>query len=432
MIKTISVQQLKVGMYIEDLGISWLRHPFARARWLIKSQEEIKKIKQCGLSSIKIDTIKGIGVDPPTADQLQPPAISLATTTPLPKGAEPEELTAESLAALADTVSVQDEIIQVARVYNEFLIRTRTFFSQVQLGLPINLDEISSDLDELIKSVFRNRYAASALVKLKTFDEYTYTHSVNVCVLALTLGRFLNLPLPKLKALGIGGLFHDLGKIAISKKIVNKPGPLTVDELREIQKHPYLSAKLLKTSDQVSREVIECALLHHERYCGQGYPQGLRSNEIPLSAQIIGLADVYDAMTSDRVYRKKFSQHETLKTMYAARGEEFDPILVSHLVKCLGVYPVGSLVHLNTGEKGLVMDINDNDLIKPKILLIDQPGDVTRNGPQVFDLVNQPEKKSNEVRRIVGVDAPGKWNIDPARYLLDHHSFKPAVAFAPS
>ncbi|MBF0498072.1 MAG: HD-GYP domain-containing protein, partial [Deltaproteobacteria bacterium] len=247
-------------------------------------------------------------------------------------------------------------------------------------GKPIKLEDVASDLDELIQSIFRNRYALSALVKLKTFDEYTYTHSVNVCVLALTLGRFLDFPLQKLRAIGIGALFHDLGKMAIPEKIINKSGPLTMEEFREIQKHPYLSAKLLKNADHVSREVIESALFHHERYCGQGYPKGLKANEIPLAAQVISLADVYDAMTSDRVYRKKISSHETLRIMYAGRAVQFDPVLVSNLVKCLGVYPIGSLVKLNTGEMGLVMDIDSDNLMNPKIMLINELDELGASG----------------------------------------------------
>ncbi|MBF0496090.1 MAG: HD-GYP domain-containing protein [Deltaproteobacteria bacterium] len=423
MIKTISVQQLKVGMYIEDLGMSWLNHPFLRTRRLIKSDQEIKKIEQHGLLSIKINTAKGDDVDPPGDGRARPQAMILSPAEPQSETIEPEELTSEILSALADTVSVQDEIAQATRVYNEFLNRTGIFFSQVQIGKPINLADVASDLDELIQSIFRNRYALSALVKLKTFDEYTYTHSVNVSVLALTLGRFLDFPLPKLRAVGVGALFHDLGKMAIPEKIINKPGPLNMEEFKEIQKHPYLSAKLLKNADHVSREVIECALFHHERYGGQGYPRGLKANEIPLAAQVISLADVYDAMTSDRIYRKKISPHETLRIMYAGRAVQFDPALVANLVKCLGVYPIGSLVKLNTGEMGLVVDIDSYDLMHPKIILINGSDASGRHLPQVLDLARQSEEKSKNTRRIVGVDAPEKWNIDPAKYLLNEPSF---------
>ncbi|MBF0527512.1 MAG: HD-GYP domain-containing protein [Deltaproteobacteria bacterium] len=423
MIKTINVQQLKVGMYVEDLGMSWLNHPFLKTRRLIKSDQEIKKIKQYGLLSIKIDTTKGGDVDPAGDGRAQPQTMILSPDEPQAETIEPEELTNETLSALADTVSVQDEMAQVTRVYTEFLNRTRIFLSQVQIEKPINLEEVASDLDELIQSVFRNRYALSALIKLKTFDEYTYTHSVNVCVLALTLGRFLDFPVPMLRAVGIGALFHDLGKMAIPEKIINKPGPLTMEEFGEIRKHPYLSAKLLKNADHVSRETIECALFHHERYGGQGYPQGIKANEIPLSAQVISLADVYDAMTSDRIYRKKISSHETLRIMYAGRAVQFDPILVSNLVKCLGVYPIGSLVKLNTGEMGLVMDIDSHDLMNPKIILINDSDQSDAHSPQVLDLANQSGAKSKNARRIVGVDAPEKWNIDPAKYLFNDPSF---------
>ncbi|MBF0476292.1 MAG: HD-GYP domain-containing protein [Deltaproteobacteria bacterium] len=423
MIKDISVKQLKIGMYIEDMAASWLNHPFLRTKRLIKSEEEIKKIKHYGILSVKINTGKGIDTD--QSDDVQDLS---QVAAPDPPGSETEvarpissELNAtppSAPAAATDTVPLRDEMTRVENVYQDTLNKARIFLNQAKNGEPIDLEEVSANVDDLMNSVFRNRYASSTLIKLKTFDEYTYTHSVNVCVLSLTLGRHLDFSPSLLKTLGIGAIFHDLGKTAVPQEILNKPGPLTEKEFEEIKKHSLLGAKILRNTVHISREIIECALYHHEKYNGLGYPKGLKADQIPFLAQVISLADVYDALTSRRVYRGKVAPHETLKIMYGNRGDHFNPALVAKMIKCLGVYPIGSLVTLETGEIGLVADINPDDLIHPQVLLLFDRQARRRSRPEMLDLSIQPHGSGEGAHRIVEVEAPEKRGINPADYLL--------------
>ncbi|MBF0495897.1 MAG: DUF3391 domain-containing protein, partial [Deltaproteobacteria bacterium] len=270
MLKDISVKQLKIGMYIEDMATSWLNHPFLRSKLLIKSEEEIKKIKHYGILSVKINTDKGIDTDQPDdghdlSQVAAPPPPNSETKDTRPKSSGPKPSPPAAPPASADTVSLRDEITRVENVYKDTINKARIFLNQAKNGEPIDLEEVSANVDALMSSVFRNRYASSTLIKLKTFDEYTYTHSVNVCVLSLTLGRYLDFSPNLLKTLGIGAIFHDLGKTAVPQGILNKPGPLTEEEFEEMKKHSLLGAKILRNTRLISREIIECALYHHEK-----------------------------------------------------------------------------------------------------------------------------------------------------------------------
>ncbi|MBF0549963.1 MAG: HD-GYP domain-containing protein [Deltaproteobacteria bacterium] len=423
MLKDISVKQLKIGMYIEDMAVSWLNHPFLRSKRLIKSEEEINKIKHYGILSVKINTDKGIDADQPDDHHdlshviaPGPPGDEAKVTKP--KSSQPKAAPSPAPVTSADPVPLRDEITRVENVYKDTINKARIFLNQAKNGEPIDLEEVSANVDALMSSVFRNRYASSTLIKLKTFDEYTYTHSVNVCVLSLTLGRHLDFSPNLLKTLGIGAIFHDLGKTAVPEDILNKPGPLTEEEFEEMKKHSLLGAKILRNTVHISREIIECALYHHEKYNGLGYPKGLKADQIPFLAQVISLADVYDALTSRRVYRGKVSPHETLKIMYGNRGDHFNPALVAKMVKCLGVYPIGSMVTLETGEIGLVADINPEDLLHPQVLLLFDQRAKRKPRPQMLNLSFQPHGSGEGGHRIVEVEAPEKWDINPADYLM--------------
>ncbi|MBF0496300.1 MAG: HD-GYP domain-containing protein [Deltaproteobacteria bacterium] len=431
MIKEISVKSLKPGMYIEDMCTSWVNHPFVTKKKLIKSAAEIELIKKYGIMSVKINVKRGIDV-PESIDDLDASKIASgisksqasteekAATAGSPTG----EASAKSISLLdavpvpaSDPVPLGREMENVRAVYKDTLKNIRSFIEQTQKQVPLNFEEVSENVDELIKSVYRNRSAATTLIKLKTYDEYTYTHSVNVCVLSLTVGRTLGLSKAALKHLGMGAIFHDLGKVAIPSHILNKPGRLTEEEFEVMKMHPVLTNKLLKDSSDLSSYSLECALSHHEKYGGLGYPQGLKGGQIPLLARIVSLADVYDALTSDRVYREGMSLHAAVKIMYANREDHFDPELLGNFIKCVGVYPIASMVKLNTGEMGLVVDINPDKLLKPQVLILFDSSRKPVSKKEVLNLAKERVVLGGRSRSIVDIDVPEKWGINPAEYL---------------
>ncbi|MBF0477162.1 MAG: HD-GYP domain-containing protein [Deltaproteobacteria bacterium] len=431
MIKEISVKFLKPGMFIEDMCTSWVNHPFVTKKKLIKSEAEIELIKKYGIMTVKINVEKGTDVDE-SIDDLDgakiASGISKSPASTVGKagtaGSPSRETPAKSISLLdavpvpvSDPVPLGQEMENVKAVYNDTLKNIRSFIEQTQKQVPLDFEEVSENVDELIKSVYRNRSAAATLIKLKAYDEYTYTHSVNVCVVSLTVGRTLGLTKTALKHLGMGAIFHDLGKVAIPANILNKPGRLTEEEFEVMKMHPVLTAELLDNSSQLSSHSRECALSHHEKYGGLGYPQGLKGNQIPLLARIVSLADVYDALTSDRVYRAGMPLHAAVKIMYGNREDHFDPELLGSFIKCVGVYPIASMVKLNTGEMGLVVDINPEKLLKPQVLILFDSNRKPVSKKEVFNLAKERVVIGGRSRSIVDIEIPEKWGINPADYL---------------
>ena len=367
MIKEINVRDLKVGMYVEGLGVSWFNHPFVRNKFQITKESEIEKIKECGIITIKIDTEKS--VDLASAVEKQDEQDTLFSVKKLEK--QDDIPPAEQ-----EPVPLKEEIERSEKIYQENLPLVHKLVDDIKKGNKIDARSVNDSVDQLVESVFRNRYAAVALAKLKTYDEYTFTHSINVSVFAIALGRQLNLHRQQLKLLGAGAMLHDIGKSSIPDEILNKPGPLTEEEFGIMKTHPKLGIKHLKRVQDVSQEVLQCILNHHEKMNGKGYPRNLQGAAIGDYAKMVSIADSYDAITSTRVYQKSILAHHALKIIFGLRGEHFYPSFVERFIQVVGIYPIGTLVQLNTNEIGVVTAVNPSNLLYPDIqLLINEKGE---------------------------------------------------------
>lgn len=268
------------------------------------------------------------------------------------------------------TVPLVEELPVADKLYGEAIEYTRDFLEDVRHGRPIDHKSAIPLVDSVIESVFRNESALSSLCKLRRFDEYSYTHSLNVGVLAVVLGRQLGLGKPVLRLLGIAGLFHDVGKALIPKAILNKPGRLSPSELTVMRTHPIEGWHVMKAQKGIHPEALAAVIEHHERFDGKGYPRGLRGEEIGVFSRVIGVVDVYDALTSQRVYKEPTPPARVLSLMYQWRTSDFFPGSVENFIKCLGVYPVGSLVQLTNGEHAVVMELNPATPIRPKVRVL--------------------------------------------------------------
>jgi HD-GYP domain-containing protein (c-di-GMP phosphodiesterase class II) len=277
---------------------------------------------------------------------------------------------AEARPAKTWTVPLEQELPVAEKLYNEALDYTRSFIEDVRSGRPVDHKTAIPLVDEVIESVFRNDTAVASLCKLKRFDEYTYSHSLNVGVLVVVLGRRIGLAKSVLRHVGIAGLFHDVGKARIPKNILNKPGRLSPVELKVMRTHPIEGWHLMKDQKDLHPEALAAVLDHHERFDGKGYPRGLRGEEIGLFARLVGVVDVYDALTSQRVYKEPIPPGRALSLMYQWRLSDFFPGSVEHFIRCLGVFPVGSLVELTNGEHAVVMELNPAAPLRPKIRVV--------------------------------------------------------------
>lgn len=258
---------------------------------------------------------------------------------------------------------------------------------------------------------------------IRDYDDYTYSHSVNVALLSLCLGKKIGLSRGSLYRLGVAGLVHDLGKVEVPKEILNKPGKLTADEFKEIEKHPAKSVgQILKIEAErdLKIKLFLPPLEHHMKYDLSGYPKIRRSQTLSLFGRIIAIADVYDALTSPRTYRPiAFSPEKVLGYMLQGSGRDFDPILLKVFINMVGAYPVGTLVELDTGEKGLVLpSTGQENKGRPKVVLLVSDGQGGFKQGERVDLAHKNTATDSFVRNIVNCLNPSIYGIQPADIIL--------------
>jgi len=254
--------------------------------------------------------------------------------------------------------------------------------------------------------------ASMWLTQLKNKDEYTAIHSLNVCVLSLTFGRALGLAKTELNELGLGALLHDIGKMQVPLEILNKPGELTPEEFEIMKTHPSKGYELLKKEDNLSAEVLNIVKSHHERLSGSGYPDSLLEQNISYYTKIVSITDVYDAITSDRVYNDGMTPHDAMQRLYEWMPDNFDQELMQQFIRTLGIYPIGSVVELKTGHIGLVVKLNENHHLKPVVMLILNRDKEYYPRRKLINLASSIwEKKTGrpEIKRILD---PKEFNID--------------------
>jgi len=269
----------------------------------------------------------------------------------------------------------------------------------------------------MAQSIIRNPDAMICLSQLKMKDEYTALHSLRVSILALVFGRHLGFDEEQLNLLGLGALLHDIGKMKVPNDILNKPGRLTEQEFDIMRSHVPEGVKILEATSDVPSIAIDVARFHHERTAGGGYAKGLKGEQISHFGRIGGIVDCYDAITSDRVYHQGMSSHGALKKMYEWRHKDFDPNLIEQFIQCMGIYPIGSLVEMNTGSIGVVATINRERRLKPHVVMILAADKQPMQPPKVFDLMHPHPGVDDRPLEIKAVLASGTHDINPTDFL---------------
>lgn len=365
MLRKIKIADLAVGMYVVDTGLSWLEHPYLYSRpGPVRGQETLRKIIEAGYEEAFIDTDKGaFGTARSAMDSSQAAPLVAAAA------ADTDEASVSPPREPAPTMPLEQGLAVAGGLYRDCLAIAHDILREVQRGGEVNIEASQRLVDDVIANAVHNSDALIALTKLRIHDAYTFTHGVNVSVLAVAFGSALGLSPLGLKELGLAGLFHDLGKTGVPDAILNKPGKLTVEEFERIKEHPAYGRRLLAgrgLAENILRGVGE----HHEKYDGSGYPRGLAGAAVHPFGRMLGVADVFDALTSRRSYKEAMLPTRALGVLYGMRGKDFPSNLVERFIKFLGPYPVGSFVRVSSGEYGFVRGGNHDRPLFPELLLV--------------------------------------------------------------
>jgi putative nucleotidyltransferase with HDIG domain len=358
----VEVDKLCIGMYVTELDRPWLESPFLFQGFPIRNHDEIEQLRE-SCDFVYIDVEQSIDWKKQESTALQDKEVRFATRA-LNRKSSREKIEYNDKQGFTQTLPEAIMLYSAAKDY------IGNVLEDVRLGNSIDTGAARELADRLAENIVKNENALMWLTQLKNRDEYTSMHSINVCVLSLLFGRFLGLKEDELSVLGLGALLHDVGKMQVPSEILNKPGRLDADEGVVMRRHPEYGHAILKEYEGLHPAVLEIALSHHERFDGSGYPRGLKGKLLNNYALIVSVIDFYDAVTSDRAYHIGISPHEALNMMYAVAAKSFPKELIESFIQCLGIYPIGSLVELESGEVGVVMTVNRQRRLNPILTLV--------------------------------------------------------------
>lgn len=399
-LKTVPVHQLRLGMYLHQLSGSWISHPFWRSKFLLRDLRDIERIREAGIEAVVIDTDQGLDVAPE-------PAAGPAPAAPAPAEPSPETAAEPPLPpphpAIASAGPHFTEALDTAR---RSMGAVMELFTQARLGQALDAQHCVPVVEDVMGSVSDKPGALISIARLKTLDDYTYLHAVACCALMVGLARQMGLPDDKVREAGLAGLLLDCGKAALPPELLNKPGKLSDEEMALMRGHARLGHGMLLKEGGFSAAVLDAVLHHHERIDGSGYPDALAGAKIAPLARMAAICDVYDAVTSRRPYRGPWDPGEAMRFMAQAKGQ-FDTLIFQHFVKAVGIYPVGSLVRLQSNRLAVIVAQGRESLLKPRVKVFYTAEDQHRLSP-AFEL-DLADAAAGD--KIVGVEPPEAWRF---------------------
>lgn len=398
--KRVLTSDLRPGMYIADLNAGWLDHPFLRNHFLIKDQETITQIQKAGIANVYVNVRRGLDVDAPTVDDVM--ANDDAELNKLIEADHPGPLV-EPTPASPHRLQRRAKII-VTHAVNA----VRFVMTDVRMGKPLDLARIEPIAETVAVAVANNPRVLTAVSGLHRECDYTYAHSVRVGVLLASTGHQMGLSEEACSHLALGGMIHDLGKTLVDRNILRKPCRLNDDEMAHMREHVALGLGQINTST-LPELALQVLAHHHERHDGRGYPLGLCGDEIPLAGRMAAVADVYDAISSDRWYHKGISPPQAIRKIFEWR-DHLDNRVVEYFIRTVGVYPAGSLVRLSDQRLAIVSGHSSQNLLRPCVIPIFDTRQ-KRNIPA--EELNLSEIMNHS---IVGFEDPDTWGITPEDY----------------
>lgn len=354
MYKKISIDKLRPGMHVEAIAEQQGQERL-KQKGHISSQEGIERLRQAGVISVIIDTAR-------TREQPE------ATDSEVASKQQDSLVEQQTIVSKIGRVASFSENVSKAReLYNRAKELQKQAMGALQKDEALNLNAFKEMSESLVDSLFSDQDAILCATMIRNKDEYLLEHSINVSILMAAFGRFLELPEQDIKDLALGAFLHDIGKIKVDDAILMKPGKLTADEYTEMKRHVEYGLQAVEGMvglPPIAREVIA---LHHEKLSGDGYPKQLQADDINQYGRMATIVDCYDAITANRCYKDGELSAKAFKILLAEAGTHFDYQLVGQFIKCMGVFPVGSLVELKSGRIGMVLRANKRYPLRPLV-----------------------------------------------------------------
>lgn len=390
MLKKIDTDELRIGMYVHDLGVSWRAHAFLLPRFRIDSAATLQAVRAC-TQAVLIDTDKGLDVAPPPAER------------PVPAVAESEPPAAPRI-----HVSLDEELQVARKLLREARNSVRLTMQDARTGSISTIPHMRELAQRMMESTSRHAGALLSLAGLKTKDDYTFSHCVAVGAFMIALGKQLGLDDDELREAGTAGLLHDVGKSRIPDAVLNKPGRLTEAEFDIVRGHPLLGYRMLLDAGYEDSQALEVVLHHHERLDGQGYPDKLDGERVTRLARMGAVVDVYDAVTSERCYHKAMPPTAALQMLLSNAGNHFDGEIVRAFVKTVGIYPNRSLVRLKSGRLAVVLEQHPGNTATPTVKVFFSARSNEPILPCVLHLAQGTDA-------IASFEDPATWKLDVGR-----------------
>ncbi|CAG1021452.1 partial Cyclic di-GMP phosphodiesterase, partial [Patescibacteria group bacterium] len=411
----VPVENLTLGMYVTELDRPWVDSPFLFQGFEIRTEKELEAIQDV-CNYVYVDVTKRRNVSKEfvshahieTAKPKNPQAKKhIFAFTQLSEnwdyGTPPQKLS-----------QFEKEIERANKVYDNAQVVVENFMKNVENGGGIDSIAAQKAVAQCVRSILHSPDAMLWLAQLKAKDEYTAQHSLNVCILSIVLGRYINLSNRDLNLVGLCGMMHDVGKLLIPPEILQKTTPLTDEENRTLKTHTRLGYNLLKSSNMNSIVAV-VALTHHEQLDGKGYPRRLMEHNISHFTKIVAITNAYDSMTNDKPNQRGKTHLEATHILTNLSGTHFDPTLVVKFIECIGVYPPGSLVEMTNGAVAMVLEVHEKAKLRPKVIMIlDEQKKPVRE--HIIDLALMTKDNNGSVYTIKNIIKAKDWNLDVSKY----------------
>ncbi|RPH82005.1 MAG: HD-GYP domain-containing protein [Nitrospiraceae bacterium] len=440
-VKTITIDQLKPGMFIVGMDQPWYRTPFLTHKRLIRHRSDIDLLRQHGIKEVKIDPSQGLDVEPiQSGDALQPaheeetvaalqPNHPVKPTPPekSPQTHDHKEAGAARSALTHENVPppshAREQAVAAQETYREATCSMERMFEELEAGHAPQPETLRTVVTNVLSRVLDNRASMLSLLslqKMKRFDRTLASHALDVCTLSLIVAHDYGVTEGELEALGAGALLHDIGYVRLPRNLYRRNHDLTGQEHTMMQQHPALGLAILRDSQEDRDAVVRIVAEHHECVDGTGFPHKLQGDSLSVLAQLVSLVDVYDGLVSRRGGRPAMLPHDAIRQLFHLGDMgQYAKDLIQTMIGSLGVYPISSLVLLNTGEQAVVVGMNPTHRLKPVVKVITGPQGESYLPPIHVDLGSQ--RAAATARTITKVLDPLHERVNVAMFLDDIH-----------